>query len=150
VSAVARHDRALAPTPPGGLRRAVRTGTITTSVVAPPRAAAKPALRPVAAPVASRSLVPFVSLCIAIIVGSLVGVLLLNTQMAQGAYDTRDLKIQIASLSEQRGELVAQLDSNAAPQNLADRAAALGMHPAGKVGFISLEDGYVTGAGGHR
>ena len=94
------------------------------------------------------SIIPFVVLCVAIVVAALVSVLLLNTTMAAGAYQARDLKIQSANLLEQRAALLTQLDANAAPQNLADKAAALGMAPAVEVGYISLKDGSVRRAGG--
>ncbi len=176
MSAVARLDRALPPTPPRGTPAPARgsaapmrtsvmppraQATVARSAAAPTRsvgvpsrtatvATPAPRLRSVAAPVASRSLVPFVSLCISIIVASLVAVLILNTQMAEGAYETRDLRIQLVNLTEQRGEMLSTLEENAAPQYLAQRAQKLGMEPAHRVGFVSLEDGVVTGARGHR
>jgi hypothetical protein len=91
---------------------------------------------------------PFVVLCIGIIVGALVFVLLLNTTMAAGAYEARDLKIESVQLQEQRADLLMELDASAAPQRLAALAAELGMVRASEVGFISLADGTVTTAGG--
>jgi hypothetical protein len=95
-----------------------------------------------------RSIVPFAVLCVFIIVGALVSVLLLNITMASGAYEARDLLIETANLAERRADLLLQLNENAAPQNLADRAAALGMAPADEVGYIILEDGTVRHSGG--
>jgi hypothetical protein len=94
------------------------------------------------------SAVPFVALCVAIIVGALVSVLLLNTTMAAGAYEARDLLIETANLLEYRADLLLDLDAEAAPQNLVESATQLGMVPASDVGYISLEDGIVTHAGG--
>jgi hypothetical protein len=95
-----------------------------------------------------RSIVPFAILCVSIVVGALVSVLLLNTTMASGAYEARDLLIETANLAERRADLLLQLDENAAPQSLADRAAALGMTPADNVGYLILEDGAIRHAGG--
>jgi hypothetical protein len=96
------------------------------------------------------STAPFVVLCVGIIVAALVFVLLLNTTMASGAYQARDLTIESVQLQEARAELLMELDARAAPQRLAERAAELGMARAGEVGFISLAQGTVTtsGAGG--
>ena len=100
-------------------------------------------LAPVATPSHDRSILPFLGLCLTIVAGALVGVLLLNTSMAAGAYEARDLKISIAESVDQRNALVANLDAAAAPDNLAAAATALGMVRADVVGFISLENGQV-------
>ena len=63
-----------------------------------------------AAPEYSRSLVPFVAMCVAIVVGSLVAVLLLNTTMTQRAYQTRDMRTELAKLEDQRSELLATIE----------------------------------------
>ncbi len=91
---------------------------------------------------------PFVVLCVGLIVAAFVFVLLLNATMAAGAYEARDLKIESVQLQEQRADLLMELDANAAPQRLAERATELGMARASEVGFISLRDGTVTTAGG--
>jgi hypothetical protein len=92
--------------------------------------------------------VPFVVLCVGIIVAALVFVLVLNTTMAAGAYEAHDLKIESVQLQEQRADLLMALDASAAPQRLAARAAELGMVRASDVGFISLSDGTVMTLGG--
>ncbi len=92
-------------------------------------------------------MVPFFVLCFAIIVGALVAVLVLNTSMAAAAYESRDLRIELATLTEQRGDLLARLDTNAAPQRLAAQAEQLGMVPASAIGFLSIEGQTVVGGG---
>ncbi|WP_062384713.1 hypothetical protein [Demequina iriomotensis] len=104
---------------------------------------ARPNLRPVAAPERGRSLLPFVSLCVGVVVLALGSVLFINTTMAEGAYERRDLKIQIAELHVEQQALLETLDANAAPESLAARAGALGMAPASALGFVSLSDGIV-------
>lgn len=96
----------------------------------------------------SHTTVPFVALCVTIIVGTLVAVLLLNTTMAAGAYQGRDLIIETASLLEEKADLLLELEAHAAPQNLVEQAVGLGMVQANEVGYISLNDGTVRLAGG--
>lgn len=108
----------------------------------------RPALRAVPAPAQARSIAPFAWLCISIIVAALGAVLVLNTAMTEGAYDVRDLKIEIASLHQERAAALTQLEANAAPASLAADAAALGMVPAERLGFVSLADDAVLGEGG--
>lgn len=100
-----------------------------------------------AAPDYSRSLVPFVAMCVAIVVGSLVAVLLLNTNMTQRAYETRDLRTELSQFQDQRSELLATLEQDASPQALAQAAQALGMVPAPRVGFVTIQSGAVLAPG---
>jgi len=108
---------------------------------------ARPHLRAVAAPEQARSLVPFAWLCAIIVVSSLAAVLLLNTSMASGAYERRDLKIETATLHEQRATLITQLEQRSAPEQLGSDARALGMQPAERFGFLSLADKVVIESG---
>lgn len=103
----------------------------------------RPHLRAVAAPEQARSLAPFAWTCILIIVGALVGVLLLNTTMAEGAYERRDLKIEIANLHQERSQLITELEANSSASRLAEAAAALGMEKSQTQGFVSLREGSV-------
>lgn len=105
-------------------------------------------LRPVAAPQHERSLAPFAWLCVMIVIAALGAVLALNTSMAEGAYESRDLKIEIADLHQQRAAALTQLESNSAPGALAQQAQTLGMVPADRMGFITLATGHVLEAGG--
>ena len=105
-------------------------------------------LRAVAAPEQARSLVPFAWTCVLIVVAALASVLLLNTTMSEGAYERRDLKIELADLHQQRAALITALEANSSPRFLSTTAADLGMVPASTIGFISLEDGVVLEAGG--
>ena len=100
-------------------------------------------LRAVQAPEQARSLVPFAWTCALIVIGALSAVLLLNTSMASGAYERRDLKIEIANLHEQKASLVTQLEQKSAPDQLRGDARELGMQPAARFGFISLADSLV-------
>ena len=105
---------------------------------------ARPRLRAVAAPEQARSLAPFAWTCLLIIVAALISVLLLNTTMAQGAYERRDLKIEIANLHQERSHLISELEANSSASRLADAAAAMGMEKAQTQGFVSLKDASVN------
>lgn len=90
-----------------------------------------------------KSIVPFALLCVSVVIGALISVLLLNTTMSSGAYEARDLLIENANLTEQRADLLLELDDKASPQSLAEQAVELGMLPADEMGYISLHDGTV-------
>lgn len=126
-------------------RPAVRTAPNTAPAKQPPR---RDHLRAVAAPEQARSLAPFAWLCIGIIVAALAAVLLLNTAMASGAYERRDLKIELAELHEQRGALITELEANSSPHLLAATAEDLGMVHAGRFGFVSIENAAVLESDG--
>jgi hypothetical protein len=100
-----------------------------------------------AAPEYSRSLVPFVAMCVSIVLGSLIAVLVLNTTMTQRAYETRDLRTELAGLANQRSELLARIEVDGSPQALAQAALILGMVPAPRVGFVTIESGAVVAPG---
>ncbi|WP_296664468.1 hypothetical protein [Demequina sp.] len=114
---------------------------------APPAPGERPHLRSVQAPEPSRSLVPFAWACVAVVLAALASVLLVNTAMAEGAYERRDLKIEIASLHKERAGYLETLEANSSPANLAARAEGLGMAPAMALGFMSLSDGIVLETG---
>ncbi len=79
-------------------------------------------------------------MCALIVIAALSSVLLLNTSMARGAYERRDLKIEIADLHEQRAALMTTLEQKSSPTDLAYRARTLGMRPAKTIGFVSLDE----------
>lgn len=80
-----------------------------------------------------------------VLAASLLGVLLLNTAMAQGEYERYALATRLAQSAQQQQELVTQLDEKAAPARLAERAKALGMVPSTTSGYLRLSDGAVLG-----
>jgi hypothetical protein len=86
-------------------------------------------------------------MCVAIVLGSLIAVLVLNTTMTQRAYETRDLRTELAELENQRSELLATLEADGSPQALVQAALALGMVPAPRVGFVTIESGVVVAPG---
>lgn len=112
-----------------------------------PRIKAVPQLEAVAAPRHARSIAPFAWSVVLIVVLAFASVLVLNTTMAEGAYDIRELKIEIRDLHQERAAALTQLEENAAPYALAAQAQALGMVPAQRVGAVSLADALVVAAG---
>ena len=158
-AAPARHPRPISPRP---VQAPARPGVRTTpSAKAAPGGRTQPQrrapgapntgsrghLRAVAAPEQARTLVPFAWACALIIIGALSAVLLVNTSMASGAYERRDLKIEIATLHEQRSSLVTQLEEKSAPARLGADARQLGMQPAHQFGFLSLANNVVIESG---
>ncbi|MDN4479525.1 hypothetical protein [Demequina muriae] len=137
------------PGVPGQTRSsaAARAATARTAPASRPTSDQRPRLRAVGAPEQARSLAPFAWACILIILSALAAVLLLNTSMAKGAYERRDLKIEIASLHQERSALVTALEANSAPNLLADAATDLGMRPHDTLRSVSLETGAVLEPG---
>jgi hypothetical protein len=111
-----------------------------------PAGSPRPRLRVVRAPSQTRTRVPFVLLCMAILVSALLGALILNTSMAQGEYERFDLQTRLAQAAESQQQMRSQLETAAAPSQLAAAAAALGMVPSTTGGYLRLSDGAVLGA----
>lgn len=105
-----------------------------------------PRLRLVWAPAHARTRVPFVLLCIGILVAALLGALVLNTSMARGAYEAHDLQIDLAQEARTTQDLSTQISAHNAPGALAASARALGMVPAPELAFLRLADGAVLGS----
>ncbi len=111
----------------------------------PARGRPAPRLRVVRAPEHPRTRVPFVLLCIAILAGSLLGALVLNTTMASAAYDKHEMEIELAELARTEQALRTSLDAQASPPQLAASARALGMVQAPPSAYLRLADGAVLG-----
>ena len=104
-----------------------------------------PRLLLVRAPAQTRTRVPFVVACMAILATALLSALLLNTTMARGAYQKHDLDLELARLASSQQDLSAQLDRRASPAELAASARALGMIQEHSTGWLRLSDGTVRG-----
>ena len=153
-AAPVRHPRPIAPGPRPAVRTSPSAKPAPGARTQPQRRAkaatqtgARGHLRAVQAPEQARTLVPFAWTCALIIIGALSAVLLVNTSMACGAYERRDLKIEIANLHEQRATLVTKLEQQSAPAQLGTEARRLGMEPAEQFGFLSLADSVVIESG---
>lgn len=110
-----------------------------------PRRSWRPRLQLVRNPAPARSLAPYLALCAAILLASLVGALLINTHMAVTAYEIHDSQRELIRLEEAGTSLVQQVEEAGSPAVLHRRAEELGMTPAESIAFISLRDSTVLG-----
>jgi hypothetical protein len=88
---------------------------------------------------------PFVAVVVALLGTGLLGLLLLNTLVAQGSFALHDLSTKGRALQQQEQELARQVQALQAPGVLAARATALGMVPGSSPAFLRLPDGKVLG-----
>ncbi|MEV6525516.1 hypothetical protein AB0M43_26540 [Longispora sp. NPDC051575] len=88
---------------------------------------------------------PFVVLTLVLIVGGIVGLLLLNTQINQDAFKLTELQKRQAELQTAEQQLNKELADKEAPGYLAAEAARQGMVPAGTPAYITLPDGRILG-----
>ena len=84
-------------------------------------------------------------MCVLLLLGGFVGVLVLNTTMAQGSYVMKDLQRRSDALADTQDDLRHSLDAVSGPGPLAQRARELGMVPAQSPAFLRLSDGSVLG-----
>jgi hypothetical protein len=87
----------------------------------------------------------FAALCMLLLIGGLMGLLMLNTSMAEGSFTLHRLQATSGELTDTEQALTAAIDAQKAPANLAARAAELGMVPADSAAFLRLSDGAVLG-----
>jgi hypothetical protein len=112
-----------------------------------PQAAPKKAgsLRLVPQGRSSAAKAPFVVVLVSLLVGGLLGLLLLNTLVAQGSFRLHDLSTKGKALEQRQQDLQRQVQALQAPGELAHRAAVLGMVPGNAPAFLRLSDGKVLG-----
>lgn len=70
---------------------------------------------------------------------------MLNIALAQGSFRLHDLTLASRLLNDQAQALNQDIAVQAAPAQLAKKAAALGMVPSGSVAFLRLSDGKILG-----
>lgn len=126
-----RADRAATPKPPSG----------TPDGGARAKAAAARRPRPAAQP-----RTPFVVLIVSLLAGALVSLLLLNTVLAQDAFELTRLQRNVTLLEQQRQALESEIAREESPQRLREKAENLGMTQPEQVGFID-SDGRRVGGG---
>ncbi|GAA3296140.1 hypothetical protein GCM10020218_078720 [Dactylosporangium vinaceum] len=96
--------------------------------------AAPPA--PVSAPRA-----PFVALVLALVLTGVVGILVLNTRIAENAFKLDALKTKQAGLDRDEERLRSDLANKESPVTLASRAKFYGLVPSRSPAFLVLPDG---------
>ena len=135
----------------GSTARAVGQGS--TARVAGSRARVMPgsvprrtaALRLVPQRRSSAANAPFAVVLVCLLAGGLLGLLLLNTLVAQQSFRLHDLASRAAVLQEQEQAMTRQTQTLQAPGVLAARALRLGMVEGGPPAFLRLSDGAVLG-----
>jgi hypothetical protein len=88
---------------------------------------------------------PFVVLVLALLVGGLVSLLMLNTLVNENSFRIHALQGQQQELDLREQQLQRELDRREATPALASAAKRLGLVPAGTPAFIRLPDGKVLG-----
>ncbi|MEU7055743.1 septum formation initiator family protein [Streptomyces sp. NPDC046197] len=87
---------------------------------------------------------PFVLLVVLLLGGGLIGLLVLNSALSEGAFQLDDLHKDAKNLTDEQQALQRDIDSYSAPDALQRRARALGMVPGGDPAFLN-PDGTVKG-----
>ncbi|WP_191971536.1 FtsB family cell division protein [Streptomyces luteolifulvus] len=87
---------------------------------------------------------PFVLLVVLLLGGGLIGLLVLNSALSEGAFQLDDLKRETKNLTDEEQALQRDIDAYSAPDALQRRARELGMVPGGDPAFLG-PDGTVKG-----
>lgn len=87
----------------------------------------------------------FPVLCITLLVSGLIGVLMLNTALAEGSFQLGRLQASSSGLADRQESLTHTIEEQRAPAHLAERAMRLGMVPADSAAFLRLSDGAILG-----
>jgi hypothetical protein len=88
---------------------------------------------------------PFLVVLIGLLGLGLAGLLMLNTTLQGQAFESRQLQRQESELAYRQVELETKLDKEAAPQQLAERASALGLRPNPYPVILRLPEGKIEG-----
>jgi hypothetical protein len=95
---------------------------------------------PVSAPRA-----PFVALVLSVVVVGVLGILVINTKINEGAFHLHDLKAQQGNLDQHEQRLEREIAEKESPGNLAAAARQLGLVRAESPAFLRLPDGRQLG-----
>jgi cell division protein FtsB len=75
----------------------------------------------------------------------MLGILVINTSLAQGAFQLGELRSQYGELARTEATLTEEVAALSAPEALENQARALGMVPSTSPAFIQIPDGTVLG-----
>jgi hypothetical protein len=141
----AGRGQAAVPGRAAGLQRNAQTAssaqTIPNVQTAP---SARPAPRPAAVPAAARAgthRVPFVLLLCGLLGGALVCALVISTTLAAGAFEITNLQNSTTAQAKQLQSLEDEVAQAQSAQQIATRAAKLGMVGVGELRFVDLKTG---------
>jgi len=127
---------------------AMTSGSAARALRAPAPVVRPRALRLVPQRRSSAARAPFAVVVVVLLVGGLLGLLMLNTMVAQGAFRLHDLTVQGKVLDDREEVLSRQVQTLQAPTSLSQRATAFGMVSGGPPMFLRLSDGAVLGTPG--
>jgi hypothetical protein len=112
----------------------------------PDEAAAKQPWLKVAPPMpVSVPRAPFVLLLLMVVVGGVLGILMVNTEINQNAFTLKQQAEEQAALNRQEQDLKQQIAEYESPNSLWAAARKLGLVPAESPAFIRMPDGRVIG-----
>ena len=111
-----------------------------------PLARRRPALALVAPARVDAPRAPFVAVVLAVLSCGLLGLLALNTVLAQDAFALHTITQDGRSLADREQSLSREVEALRSPQALAAAATELGMVQAGSPAFLRLPDGAILGA----
>lgn len=89
---------------------------------------------------------PFLAVVVLLLAGGLLGLLALNTVLAQDAFHLHALTKQGKELADREQALAREVETMRTPRNLAAKARSLGMVQSAAPAFLRLPDGAVLGA----
>jgi hypothetical protein len=104
-----------------------------------------PRLRVVTGAPPRRGGASFGIICAILLSAGLIGLLLLNTALAQGSFTLHDLRATSDQLTDAQDALSQSLAASKSPVNIASKAVSMGMVPAQSAAFLRLSDGRVIG-----
>lgn len=112
-----------------------------------PRTRRRDAPRPVltVVPTAAPSHGGMLVVCAGLLLLGLLGLLLLNMNLAEGSFRAHELQRTAGDLAEAEATLEQEITTLSSPAALASAASGLGMVPASSPAFLSLDDGSVLG-----
>jgi Tfp pilus assembly protein PilN len=109
------------------------------------RPAGRPVLRAIPGAFPRLARVPFILVLVGIFGLGMTGLLMLNTTLQNQAFQASTLNRQATELAYTQADLESQLDRQAAPQILAQRASAYGLRANPYPAFLVLPQGKVVG-----
>ncbi len=112
---------------------------------APRRAPAVTPLRVIPTRIGASGGGAFATLCVTLLTLGLIGLLLLNTALAEGSITLGALRQESSVLSDRTGDLTEQIARASSSNALAAQATSLGMVRSNERAYINLKTGKVSG-----
>ena len=88
---------------------------------------------------------PFILIASVLVILTIALPMVVNTQMAQRAYEIRDQHVQLAEINARVETMEAELLVVSSPQKLEEKANAIGLVRSGSIGAVTLETRTVEG-----